>query len=264
MTYQTMLYEQKDGVAVITLSRPHVLNAANGTMLQELNQVIQQIKTDAAVRAVILTGAGRGFCSGADLANLGAGVDPQNPVHVRDWVHQHVNPIVQGIMEMEKPWVAAVNGAAAGAGCHLALACDLVVMAEEAYFYWAFTRRGLIVDVGGLYLLPRLVGLHKAKELAFLPEKIYGPQALELGLINKVVPTAELMKTVRDWAQKLAQGPTKALGWTKLGMNRGLSMNLEDVLAYEAQAQGLAVQTEDVREGVRAFLEKREPKFQGK
>jgi len=264
MAEKTVLYELHEGVATLMLNRPEVLNAADGAMLRELNQAIQRIKADSQVRAVILTGAGRGFCTGADLANLGPGLDPHNPVHVRDWVHQHFNPIVQGIMEMEKPWIAAVNGAAAGAGCHLALACDLVVMAEEAYFYWAFTKRGLVVDVGGLYLLPRLVGLHKAKELAFFPEKIYGPQALEMGLVNKVVPGAELMKTSRDWAKRLAQGPTKALGWTKLGMNRGLSMNLEDVLAYEAQAQGLAVQTEDVHEGIRAFLEKREPRFQGR
>jgi 2-(1,2-epoxy-1,2-dihydrophenyl)acetyl-CoA isomerase len=166
-------------------------------------------------------------------------------------------------MEMEKPWIAAVGGPAAGAGCHLALACDLVLIAEEAYFYWAFTKRGLVVDVGGLYLLPRLVGLHKAKEIAFFPERIYGKQAVELGLANRALPSDELMPTAWEWALKLAEGPTRAFGWTKLGMNRALSMGLPDVLTYEAQAQGLAVQTHDVQEGIRAFLEKREPKFKG-
>lgn len=262
MRFETILYAAQDSVATVTLSRPEVLNAVNGTMAHELHRVLEQIAGDRDVRAVLLTGAGRAFCAGADLAQPGEGVNTENPNSIRDWL-TYLNGLIVGIMEMEVPWVAAVNGPAAGMGAHLALACDLVLMAEGAYFYEAFLARGLVVDLGGTYLLPRLVGLHKAKELAFFGEKVYGPEAVRLGLANRTVPDGELMTTARAWAKRLAQGATRAIGLTKLGINRGLGTSLRDALAYEAYAQALATQTEDVREGIRAFLEKREPEFKG-
>lgn len=264
MNYQTIRYEVADGVATITLNRPDVLNAANIQMLRELHDALEAVRTDAGVRAVLLTGAGRAFCAGADLAGMGEGFDLKNPVDVRRWLIEFFNPVILKIFEMEKPWIAAVNGVAAGGGCQLALACDLVVIAEDAYFCEIFAQRGLVVDLGGLFLLPRIVGLHKAKELAFFAEKIYGPHAVELGLANRCVPQGELLGVARDWAKRVAQGPTVALGLMKLGMNRGLQMTLHDVMNYEAAAQALAVQTQDVHEGLRAFLEKRAPKFQGR
>jgi 2-(1,2-epoxy-1,2-dihydrophenyl)acetyl-CoA isomerase len=264
MSYQTILYDVAEGVATITLNRPDVLNAVNLPMARELLHAIEAVRADASVRAVLLSGAGRAFCAGADLVNMGEGFDPNNSVHVRRALVESFNPIILKIFEMEKPWIAAVNGAAVGGGCQLALACDLVLIAEDAYFCEIFAQRGLVVDAGGLFLLPRIVGLHKAKELAFFAEKIYGPQAVELGLANKCVPRSELLPQAREWAKRLAQGPTVALGLMKLGMNRGLQMTLHDVLHYEAHAQALAVQTHDVREGLQAFIEKRAPKFQGR
>ncbi|MDR7463606.1 MAG: enoyl-CoA hydratase-related protein [Armatimonadota bacterium] len=262
MSFTTILHEIQDGVATITLNRPEVLNAVNTTMARELHELFAQISRDRSVRAALLTGAGRAFCGGADLVRPGGGVAMDDPNSIRDWL-TYLNGLIVGIMEMQVCWVAAVNGPAAGMGVHLALACDLVVMAERAYFYEAFLARGLAVDVGGMYLLPRLAGLHRAKELAFFCEKVYGPKAVELGLANRAVPDSELMAFARGWASRLAQGPTRAMGLTKQGMNRGLSMSLWDVLSYEAQAQALATQTQDVREGIRAFLEKREPMFRG-
>ncbi len=264
MNYQTILYEVADGAATITLNRPDVLNAANLQMLRELHTAIEAVRTDASVRAVVLTGGERAFCAGADLAGMGEGFDVQNPLDVRRWLVELFNPLILKIFEMEKPWIAAVNGVAAGGGCQLALACDLVVIAEDAYFCEIFAQRGLVVDLGGLFLLPRLVGLHKAKELAFFAEKIYGPQAVALGLANRCLPRGDLLHVARDWAKRLAEGPTVALGLMKLGMNRGLQMALSDVMYYEAAAQALAIQTHDVREGLQAFLEKRAPKFQGR
>ena len=267
---ETVRYEVEAGVATVTLNRPEVLNAVNGAMGRELHQVLTQIAGDRSVRVVLLTGAGRAFCAGADLAQPGEGVDVEDPNRpalssaegIHDWL-TYLNGLIVGIMEMEVPWVAAVNGPAAGMGAHLALACDLVLMAEGAYFYEAFLSRGLVVDLGGMYLLPRLVGLHKAKELAFFGEKVYGLRAVELGLANQAVPDEALMTTAREWTARLARGATRAIRLTKLGMNRGLTMSLRDVLAYEAQAQAQAVQTHDVQEGIRAFLEKREPEFKG-
>ncbi len=264
MNYKAIRYAVQDGVATITLNRPDVLNAANLQLLQELRQAIERARTDTDVRAVLLIGAGRAFCSGADLSDMGEGFELSNPLHIRRWLVELFNPLILSIFEMEKPWIAAVNGVAAGGGCQLALACDLVLIAEDAYFCEIFAQRGLVVDLGGLFLLPRLVGLHKAKEIAFFTEKIYGPHAVELGLANKCVPAGELLQVAHEWARNLAAGPTVALGLMKSGMNHGLQMTLQDVMHYEASAQALAVQTQDVQEGLRAFLEKRKPKFQGR
>jgi 2-(1,2-epoxy-1,2-dihydrophenyl)acetyl-CoA isomerase len=212
MSYQTILYDVAEGVATITLNRPDVLNAVNLPMARELLHAIEAVRADASVRAVLLSGAGRAFCAGADLVNMGEGFDPSNPVHVRRALVESFNPIILKIFEMEKPWIAAVNGAAVGGGCQLALACDLVLIAEDAYFCEIFAQRGLVVDAGGLFLLPRIVGLHKAKELAFFAEKIYGPQAVELGLANKCVSKTELLRVAERVGQASCSRPDGRTG----------------------------------------------------
>ncbi|MBI3459772.1 enoyl-CoA hydratase [Candidatus Acetothermia bacterium] len=264
MNFQTVQYSVKESVATVTMSRPEKYNACNGQMLRELQAAIHEARKDKSVRAVILTGAGKAFCSGADLADLGDDFDLRNPFDIRRWMNDLFHPIILGIQEMEKPWIASVNGPAVGAGCQLALACDLVLIAEEAYLCEIFNKRGLVVDLGGTYFLPRIIGPHKAKELAFFGDKISGQQCVELGLANRSAPLNQLNSITAEWSQKLAQGATRALGLTKLGINRGIQKSLEETLIYEAQAQGLVANTEDVLEGVRAFLEKREPRFTGK
>lgn len=257
LTYRTL-----EGVAQITFNRPDVLNALDAPLLEALDQALHQAKRDGA-RAGLLTGSGRAFCSGADLAGLGASMDMTNPVQVRGWVHRMHEALLH-LFDMEIPWVAAVNGPAVGVGCHFALACDFVLMSEDAYFFWAFTLRGLSVDGGGTWLLPRLVGLHRAKQLALAPEKLPAQDAKALGLATAIVPAEQLMKQALALAQRLASGPTVALGLTKAAMNRGLGQTFAQMLEFEAQAQAINVQTQDVQEGIRAFLEKRAPRFQGR
>ena len=254
-------YEIKQQVAYLTLNRPEVLNALNGEMVEALAGRLQQAQKEGA-RAGVLMGQGRGFCSGADLADLGQSMDPTHSVHVRTWVNRMHEVLLQ-LFEMEIPWVAAVNGPAVGVGCHFALACDVVLMSQAAYFYWAFTKRGLSVDGGGTWLLPHLVGLHRAKQLALLPEKMSAQAAQALGLAAEVVAEGELVQRAGQIAQRLAQGPTVAYGLTKTAMNRSLSHTFRESLAYEAQAQAVNVRTNDVMEGIRAFLEKRDPTFKG-
>lgn len=254
-------YQLNNDVAVVTLNRPEVLNALNGEMVEALADALDQANKDSA-RAGLLTGSGRGFCSGADLANLGQTMDPTNSVHIRKWVNR-MHEVLLKLFEMEIPWVAAVNGPAVGVGCNFALACDLVMMSEEAYFYWAFTKRGLMVDGGGTWLLPHLVGLQRAKQMALLPEKVSASDALSLGIASSVTPQDQLMEKAADTAQRLAQGPTVAYGITKTAMNRSLSHTFREALAYEAQGQGINVRTEDVQEGIMAFLQKRDPNFKG-
>jgi 2-(1,2-epoxy-1,2-dihydrophenyl)acetyl-CoA isomerase len=266
MSDQTVQYRlsPEEKVATIMLSRPEKYNACNGQMLRELQAAMREAQADPNVRAIVLTGAGRGFCSGADLGDLGDGFDLRHPFEIRRWLQELFNPIIVGIQEMEKPWIASVNGPAVGAGCQLALACDLILMAEEAYLCEIFLKRGLVVDLGGMYFLPRLVGPHKAKEIAFFGERISGRECVELGLANRAVPLSQLDRVTADWARELARGAARAIGLTKLGINRGLQSPLPEILTYEAQAQGLVANTEDVLEGVQAFLEKREPRFKGR
>lgn len=258
---QVVSYAFGDGVATLTLNRPDVLNALNGEMVEGLSEALGRARREGA-RAGVLTGAGRAFCSGADLANLGQSLDPTHSVHVRAWVNRMHEVLLQ-LFEMEIPWVAAINGPAVGVGANFALACDVTVMHQNAYFYWAFTRRGLSVDGGGTWLLPHLVGLPCAKRLTLLPEKLEANAARELGLVTEVVPEASFAEAVTEVAQRLAVGPTVALGLTKTALNRSLSHTFREALAYEAQAQAVNVRTSDVVEGIQAFLEKREPQFRG-
>jgi 2-(1,2-epoxy-1,2-dihydrophenyl)acetyl-CoA isomerase len=268
MPYETLLYEVERGVATVTLNRPAVLNAINPLMLDELQRTLDGIRDDSSVRAAVLTGAGRGFCSGADLRarqrTKPSAAPPDASRAGADRLRRTYNPLILAIRTIEKPFIAAVNGVAAGAGCNLALACDIVLASDAARFGNVFMRIGLIPDCGGHFFLPRLVGFHKAAELMFTGDIIDAREAERIGLINHVVPHAELSTQTRELAERLARGPSRALGLCKRTLNMGINVDLAAVLHAEAEGQGLASQTEDHWEGVQAFLEKRAARFSGK
>jgi 2-(1,2-epoxy-1,2-dihydrophenyl)acetyl-CoA isomerase len=263
MSTESVLLEKSGGIATVTLNQAATLNALTYDVVVRLREIVDDLAGDASARAVILTGAGRGFCSGANLLGgsgemLGAG-----GMGVRAAV-QAMNEVLAGIAEMQKPWLAAVNGPAVGGGCSLALVCDLVLAAESAYLCVGYVNVGMVLDMGGTFLLPRLVGLHKASELAFFGERVYGPEAAEIGLINRAVPGDALMDTAREWATRLAAGPTLSIGAMKLGMQRALHGTFRDALHWEAMMLSLIAQTEDAAEGLMAFFQKRKPEFKGR
>ncbi|WP_197525193.1 enoyl-CoA hydratase-related protein [Symbiobacterium thermophilum] len=245
-----------EGVFRITLNRPERLNAFNQAQHEGLIAALQQAERDPAVRCVVITGEGRAFCAGQDLQSIG-------DMPIGDLVRRYYNRWIAQIRSLEKPVLAAVNGVAAGAGVSLALACDLIVMAESAAFIQAFARIGLVPDSGASYFLPRLVGYHKAMELALFGDRVSAAEALSLGLCNRVVPDDQFEPAVAEWAGWLARGP-RAVGWIKRQLNRGLERSLDEVLALEAYHQEIAAATEDAREGIRAFVERREPRFTGR
>ena len=255
MTHDTIAYEIVSGVATITLNRPDKLNSFTPQMLKELGDTLLAAANDHSVRCLVLTGSGRAFCTGHDLESFMA--DPTG-----DLVRTCYIPLILRIRSIEKPVLAAVNGIAAGAGCSLVLACDLVVLSEKASLLQAFIKAGMVPDAGASYMLPRLVGYHKAMELALFGEKISAQKALELGLCNHVAAESEFKDTVSEWAARLAAGP-KAMGWVKRVIFKGLNRSLEEVMESEAAYQELAAQTKDYAEGMAAFLEKRKPKFIG-
>lgn len=257
---ETLVYDVQDGVLSLTLNRPELLNAVNDQMLRELHDALRQATHDAAVRCVLLTGAGRGFCSGQDLRER-AGA---SAISFRDSLRDRYNPVITQLRTLEKPVIAAVNGVAAGAGCSLALAADMRIASQRASFIEVFARVGLIPDSGSTYFLPRLVGLGTAFELAYTAEPVDATEALRLGLVNRVVAHDELIPQARALAVRLAAGPTRGYGLTKRAINFGLHATLEQALAYEAQLQEIAGRTADHREGVQAFLEKRQAAFSGR
>jgi 2-(1,2-epoxy-1,2-dihydrophenyl)acetyl-CoA isomerase len=258
-----MIFKREDQVEVITLNRPEMLNAINANILSALSRKLDELAQDDDVRAVIITGSGRGFSTGADLTGAGGRSDVSTPVGMR-LSTQLYSYVIRAMAELEKPIIGAINGIAAGAGCNLALACDILIAAESARFIEVFVRRGLVADAGGTFFLPRLVGLAKAKELMFSGEDVNASQALELGLVNKVVPDNKLMDEAMETARKLAKGPTRAIGMIKSMLNRSFESDLGTALDREASLQGIAVSTEDVMEGINAFLQKRTPDFKGK
>lgn len=251
-------FEIKDQVGWLTLNRPDKLNAFTRQMNQEVIDVLKQASLDPVVRALVITGAGRAFCAGEDLAGL------QQENDLTELLRKHYNPMMKQLMAFEKPTIAAVNGAAAGAGMSLALACDFRLASEKASFLQAFVHIGLVPDSGSLYFLPRLVGYAKAVELTMLGEKVSAQEAERLGLITRVVPTDKLYDETQFFANRLTTLPTQSLGLIKRYMHRSFESSFAEVLENEALAQGIASQTDDHKEGVAAFLEKRPPNYKGK
>ncbi|MGW5429364.1 enoyl-CoA hydratase/isomerase family protein [Streptomyces sp. NPDC004059] len=254
--------ERSEQVAYLTLNRPGSLNALTPALRDELIDRLAEASAAPGVRAVVLTGAGRGFCAGADLRG-GTGGD-RLPGDVVRMLRQGAQRLIAAVLDCEKPVIAAVNGTAAGLGAHLAFACDLVLAAESARFIEVFVRRGLVPDGGGAYLLPRLLGPRRAKELLFFGDAVSAAEAERLGLVNRVVPDADLAKTTREWATRLASAPTRALALTKHLVNTSLESDRATAFAAEAWAQELNMTTEDAREGLRAFVERRGPEFRGR
>src|SRR6185503_2666081 len=262
MDYDFIRVASDQGVATLTLCRPDVLNSFNRRMAQELQRAFARVADDPGVRAVLLTGAGRGFCAGQDLAEA-TGLD-LSAIDLGDVVKASYTPVVRAIREIEKPVVCAVNGVAAGAGANLAFACDIVVAAEEASFIQSFSKIGLVPDTGGSFFLPRLIGPARATALMFLAEKVTAKKALEWGMIYDVVPSTVLIDTATALARNLATMPTRGLALTKKLINASMSNDLQTQLALEEEMQRQAGHTADYAEGVRAFLEKRKPAYQGR
>ncbi len=252
--------ERADGVVTITLDRPRVKNAMNRVLWEELLGLLGEIAENPQDRAVVITGAGGDFCSGADLAGGGPFEGPNHASFTMSWINQ----VPLALHRLPKPTIAKVRGVAAGAGLNLALGCDLIVAGEGARFSEIFARRGLTLDFGGSWLLPRLIGLHKAKELAFFGDVIDAVEAERLGLVNRVVPDAELDAFVAGWAGRLAKGAPVALAQTKRLLNESVQRSMAEALDAEGAGQLIAIGTKDVKEAVRAFLAKREPTFEGR
>jgi 2-(1,2-epoxy-1,2-dihydrophenyl)acetyl-CoA isomerase len=255
--------ELAEGVLRLTLDRPEVLNSFDRAMAAELRAALDGAAADDAVRVVLLTGAGRAFCAGQDLAAVLPAPGEPDP-DLGDVVRECYNPIITALRGLEKPVVAAVNGVAAGAGANLAFACDFVIASEAANFIQSFCHIGLIPDSGGTFLLPRLVGLARATQLAMLGEKLPARTAMEWGLIYQVVEPAVLEEAATTLARRLAAMPTRGLGLIKRGFNAGLGASLDAQLAFEEGLQREAGRTADYAEGVRAFVEKRKPVFTGR
>jgi len=254
-----ILRSDSNGVCTLTLNRPNVFNSFNQTMAFQLHAALDACAVDDNVRVVVIKGEGKAFCAGQDLAEV---IDPEGP-EMKNIVGEHYNPIILKIRNLEKPVIAAVNGVAAGAGANIALACDITIAKKSAAFIQAFSKIGLIPDSGGTFFLPRLIGLQKAMALMFTGEKVSAEQAEKLNMIYKAVDDETFEEEVLKFAETLALMPTRGLGLTKKAVNLGLFNNLEDQLAVEGVLQTEAGETEDFREGVSAFLEKRAAVFKG-
>ncbi|MFL6000455.1 MAG: enoyl-CoA hydratase/isomerase family protein [Streptomyces sp.] len=250
-------------VAYLTLNRPEVLNALTPGQRDLLIELLARASADPDVRAVVLTGTGRGFCAGADLRGA-AGAGERVAGDVARTLRLGAQRLIAAVLDCEKPVIAAVNGTAAGLGAHLAFACDLVLAAESARFVEVFVRRGLVPDGGGAYLLPRLIGPRRAKELMFFGEALTAREAERLGLVNRVLEDEELTKTAREWAERLAAGPTRALALTKQLVNASLDSDRATAFAAEAAAQEINMTTRDAQEGVASFVERRSAEYRGR
>jgi len=255
--FETIRYDVNNGIATICLNRPEKLNAFNAEMNREVKDAVKSASLDDAVRCIVITGEGRAFCSGQDLAGLDDDLD--HGKLLRD----HYGPMVNQIRKCEKPIVAAVNGVAAGAGFSLALACDFRIVSEHASFINAFIHVGLIPDSGNLYYLTRLIGQAKATELAILGDKVRADVAVRLGLANLEIPADKWEEEVEAYAARLAGLPTKAIGLIKRSLKSASELSFEDYLEQEAQGQRIAGLTADHKEGVNAFMEKRKPVYTG-
>ncbi len=262
---ETLLVERRDGVVTVTLNRPAKKNAINGRMWRELIEVFDSVEEDPDDRVLVLTGAGDGFCSGADLT------DTENAENLRGGgvggalrQMRVVGRAALRLHELHVPTIAAVNGVAAGAGCNLALGCDLIIASDRARFSEIFSQRALSVDFGGSWVLPRLVGLHKAKELVFFADIIDAAEAERIGLVNRVVPHEELAVTAAAWAERLAKLPPIQLSISKRLLNQSTSVSMSDALEFEDVAQSMNFASADTAEAMLAFMQKREPRFTGR
>lgn len=247
------------GVLHIQLNRPKVFNSFNQAMAYEMQAVLDQAENNDEVRAILISGEGKAFCAGQDLAEA---IDPNGP-DLSKIVSEHYNPIIERIRKIEKPIIAAVNGVAAGAGANIALACDIVVASDAASFIQAFSKIGLIPDSAGTFFLPRLIGFQRASALMMTGDKVSAQEALQMGMIYKVFEAVSFKKDAMALAQNMAAMPTKGLGLTKRALNASFTSDLTTQLALEDELQTIAGKTYDYNEGVQAFLEKRKPNFKG-
>ena len=257
--FETVVVELDGPVAIVTLNRPQVLNAFDSQLLAELHQVVQQVNDNDEIRIVILTGEGRSFSAGADLSE-----DTGEKVSVEEVLNERYKPILMAIAEAPKPWISAVNGAAAGVGSAFAMNCDLTVMAEDAYLYQAFAAIGLIPDGGATWHLARTIGRKRAYEMIVTGEKLRAEKCLALGLCNRVVPTEDLLAETKTWAHELAGKAPLSLRHAKASLNAAMEASVSDTIGREAELQHLCISSEDAREGMRAFLQKRTPEFKGR
>jgi len=258
MNFNTLLYEIMDGVATIILNRPDRFNAFNNEMSFELQDALKLAKRDDNVRVVVLTGAGKAFCSGQDLKDIAG--EKRN---LSDSLYKRYNPIIKAMRTMPKPIIGKINGVAAGAGCSIALACDMTVAVDTAKLIEVFVNVGLVLDSGSSFFLPRLVGSARAFELATMGTSVSAPQALEWGMINRSVPADNLDEEVKKLTDYFKNAPTKAIGMMKKMLNESTFNNLDYMLQSEAYHQEIAGNSEDYKEGVTAFVEKRKPEFKG-
>ena len=255
-----VLVDIEDRIATITLNRPDALNATTDGLYGEMAEILPRLRTDQDVACIILTGAGRGFCAGADLKNRRTDLTPLQASARHRWILANV---LRPLYELEKPVIAAVNGPAAGAGANLVLACDFAIASENASFMQAFARVGLIPDLGGLFFLQRAVGRARAKELAFTARKVDAAEALELGLVQKVVPHDQLLSTARETAAAIARNAPTSIGMMKTLIDKSEYSTFDQMVEFEAYAQTAAFVSPDYMEGINAFREKRKPEFKG-
>jgi 2-(1,2-epoxy-1,2-dihydrophenyl)acetyl-CoA isomerase len=273
MDFETLIVERADGIVSVTMNRPERKNAANATMWDELLRVFRDVAANPADRVMVLTGAGGAFCSGADVGGMAPAAgreatdgdrDEEPPKPHQLAAMRHISEIATALHRIPQPTIAKVRGIAAGAGMNMALLCDLVVASDNARFSEIFARRGLTLDFGGSWILPRRVGLHRAKELALLADIIDAAEADRIGLVNRVVSDADLDAFVGEWAARLAASAPIAIGQSKRLLNNAMSITLEQALDDEGSTQTINFTTRDTAEAVRAFLDKRDPTFQGR
>ena len=264
MTYESLIYEAKDGIATLTLNRPDRLNALGGTLRDDLFDAVTRSAADPEVRVMVVTGAGKGFCSGGDVKAMGEAKAGQRERPLIEKIAPSRDRTLLAMREAPQPIIAAVNGAAAGAGMNLALGCDIRIASTAAKFTQAFVKRGLHPDWGGTYFLPRLVGTAKACEMIFTGDVIDAAEALRLGIVSRVVAPEELMPTAYELARRIAAGPPVAIRLAKRSIYANEDLDLRAALQNETMAQNICFETEDATEGIRAFGEKRAPAFKGR
>jgi 2-(1,2-epoxy-1,2-dihydrophenyl)acetyl-CoA isomerase len=260
MEFQYIKFEVADGIATITLNRPEVYNALNDGITFEFQDALKIVAKNDAIRVVVVTGAGKAFCSGQDLKAV-AGQEKRSFL---ESLHKRYNPIISAMRNLPKPILCKLNGVAAGAGCSLALACDMIIASEEATLIEVFINIGLVPDSGSSYFLPRLVGKARAFELCSMGNRVKASEALLLGMVNRVVPADHLDRVVKEYTDYFSKAPTKSIGLIKRMLDKSANSTLEQALDYEAYCQEIAGSSNDYKEGVTAFLEKRKPDFTGK